>query len=106
MRQENVVFMLKTGLLGAGMGLACKIASRRCCLLIGVMKMLSVTVITIPEYNLEITRTSNADSAADAIEWAFEKIALKWIERNPGNTIDTAKEKCDVEFSIKIKPIK
>ena len=68
--------------------------------------MLSVVVITIPAYNLEITRTSSADSAADAIEWAFEKIALKWMTRNPGNTIDTAKEKCDVEFSIKIKPIK
>ena len=98
--------MLKTGLLGAGMGLACKIVSRRCCLLDGVMKMLSVVVITIPAYNLEITRTSNADSAADAIDSAFDEIALQWMKRNPGSTIDTAKEKCDVEFSIKIKPIK
>ena len=106
MRQENVVFMLKTGLLGAGMGLACKIASRRCCLLDGVMKMLSVVVITIPAYNLEITRTSNADSAADAIDSAFDEVALQWLARNPGNTIATAKEKCDVELSIKIKPIK
>ena len=105
-RQENVVFMLKTGLLGAGMGFACKIAVRRCCLLDGAMKMAFVFVITIPEYKVDIAGMDSSDNAADVVEWAFEKIALKWIEHNPGNTIDTAKEKCDVEFSIKIKPIK
>lgn len=98
--------MLKTGLLGAGMGLACKIASRLCCLLDGVMKMRFFVVITIPEYKLEIDMISNADSVADAIDSAFDEIALYWIKHNPGNTIDTAKEKCDIEFSIKIKPIK
>ena len=62
--------------------------------------------ITIPEYGVEITDKDVAANTADAVDSAFDEIALQWIERNPGNTIDTAKEKCDVEFSIKIKPIK
>lgn len=105
MRQENVVFMLKTGLLGAGMGLACKIASRRCCLLVGVMKMLFNVTVTIPAYDVDEINQREFAHANAALEDAMDEVALYWINHNGGDDLDIAREKCDVEFSIKIKRV-
>ena len=62
-------------------------------------------LITIPEYGVKIKGSCVATNTADAVESAFDEIALQWITRNPGNTIITAKQNCDVEFSIKIKSV-
>ena len=105
MRQENVVFMLKTGPLDVGMGFACKIASRRGCLLIGETEMLFNVTVTIPAYDVDEIYQRKFAHANAALEDAMDEVALYWINHNGGDDLDIAREKCDVEFSIKIKPV-
>ena len=68
--------------------------------------MLFEVELYIPAYNVKATARTESANTMYLIDAIMNQVALYWIERNPGNSIDTALEKCDVEFSIKIKPIK
>ena len=67
--------------------------------------MLFEVTVTIPAYGVkETTRAKFVDEDA-ARNNALDDVAYYWMRRNNGNDIDEAREKCDVEFSIKIKPL-
>lgn len=61
--------------------------------------------VTIPAYDVDEVNQREFAHANAALEDAMDDVAYYWMRRNGGNDIDEAREKCDVEFSIKIKPL-
>ena len=69
-------------------------------------KMFFEVKLEIPAYNVKTITRVESTNTMYLMENIMNEIALYWIKHNPGNSIDIALEKCDIEFSIKIKPIK
>ena len=61
-------------------------------------------LITIPAYNVQEKRRAKFADAAMAHNDALDDVAFYWMMYNGGNDLDIAREKCDVEFSIKVSP--
>ena len=62
--------------------------------------------VTIPAYDVDEINQREFAHANAALEDAMDEVALYWINHNGGDDLDIAREKCDVEFSIKVSPAK
>ena len=68
--------------------------------------MLFDVIITIPAYDVDEVNQREFAHANAALDDAMDEVALRWINHNGGDDLYIAREKCDVEVSIKISPIK